>query len=58
MTQFTTPTRTQIIDIPHAMLLSSSSYHLVSTVLNSLCGGACQLEIISTPNDDMYSGSF
>ena len=30
--------------------------HIVSTVLNSLCGGACQLEIISTTNDDVYSG--
>ena len=43
-------TRTLIIDIPHAMLLS--------LILNSLCSGACQLEMKSTPNDDVYSGSF
>jgi len=27
-------------------------------VSNSLCGGAYQLENISAPNDDVYSGSF
>jgi len=55
MTRLTIHTRTLIVDISHALLLSLS---LVSTVLNSLCGGACQLEIISAPNDDVYSGSF
>ena len=32
--------------------------HDPSHTHNSLCGGTCQLKIISAPNDDMLEGDF
>jgi len=42
------------------MRKNDSADHLHSETIrnNSLCGGACRLEIISTPNDDVYTGNF
>jgi len=31
---------------------------ILSVGSNSLCGGPCQFEIISAPNDDMLEGDF